>query len=92
MLKKQKFHLSEPLDFSSGLSEIQVVDNEIDTKTDVSAILFLLVQNRQQTHDSEPCLDQALMDSAYRSEKKPKKDWLQKFRPRGWNSFDGPWK
>jgi len=41
------------------------LDNEIDRKIDVPAILFLLVQNRQQTH--EP-LDQALMGSAYRSE------------------------
>ena len=27
------------------------MDNEIDRKIDVTAILFLLVQNRQQTHD-----------------------------------------
>ena len=27
------------------------MDNEIDRKIDVIAILFLLVQNRQQTHD-----------------------------------------
>jgi len=27
------------------------LDNEIDRKIDVTAILFLLVQNRQQTHD-----------------------------------------
>ena len=27
------------------------MDNEIDKKIDVTAILFLLVQNRQQTHD-----------------------------------------
>ena len=27
------------------------MDNEIDTKIDVTAILFLLVQNRRQTHD-----------------------------------------
>ena len=27
------------------------MDNEIDKKIDVIAILFLLVQNRQQTHD-----------------------------------------
>jgi len=29
-----------------------VDDNEIDRKINVTAILFLLVQNRQQTHDS----------------------------------------
>ena len=27
------------------------MDNEIDRKIDVTAILFLLVQNREQTHD-----------------------------------------
>ena len=27
-----------------------LLDNEIDRKIDVTAILFLLVQNRQQTH------------------------------------------
>ena len=27
------------------------MDNEIDKKIDVTAIIFLLVQNRQQTHD-----------------------------------------
>ena len=27
------------------------MDNKIDRKIDVTAILFLLVQNRQQTHD-----------------------------------------
>ena len=27
------------------------MDNEIDRNIDVTAILFLLVQNRQQTHD-----------------------------------------
>ena len=27
------------------------MDNEIDRKIDITAILFLLVQNRQQTHD-----------------------------------------
>ena len=27
------------------------MDNEIDRKINVTAILFLLVQNRQQTHD-----------------------------------------
>jgi len=27
------------------------LDNEIDRKIDVTAILFLLVQNRHQTHD-----------------------------------------
>ena len=27
------------------------MDDEIDRKIDVTAILFLLVQNRQQTHD-----------------------------------------
>ena len=27
------------------------MDNKIDRKKDVTAILFLLVQNRQQTHD-----------------------------------------
>ena len=27
------------------------MDNEIDRKIDVTAMLFLLVQNRQQTHD-----------------------------------------
>jgi len=27
------------------------LDNEIDRKIDVTAILFLLVQNRQKTHD-----------------------------------------
>ena len=27
------------------------MDNEIDRKIDVTAILFLLIQNRQQTHD-----------------------------------------
>ena len=27
------------------------MDNEIDRKIDVTAILFLLVQNRQQTHE-----------------------------------------
>ena len=27
------------------------MDNEIDRKIDMTAILFLLVQNRQQTHD-----------------------------------------
>ena len=27
------------------------MDNEIDRKIDVTAILFLFVQNRQQTHD-----------------------------------------
>ena len=27
------------------------MDNEIDRKTDVTAILFLLVQNKQQRHD-----------------------------------------
>jgi len=27
------------------------LDNEIDRKIDVTAILFLLVHNRQQTHD-----------------------------------------
>ena len=27
------------------------MENEIDRKIDVTAILFLLVQNRQQTHD-----------------------------------------
>ena len=27
------------------------MDNEIDRKIDVTATLFLLVQNRQQTHD-----------------------------------------
>jgi len=27
------------------------LDNEIDRKIDVTAMLFLLVQNRQQTHD-----------------------------------------
>jgi len=42
----------------------------IERKIDVTAILILLVQmNRQHTHDSEPWLDQALMDSAYRSVK-----------------------
>ena len=29
---------------------ISLIDNEIDRKIDVTAILFLLVQNRQQTH------------------------------------------
>ena len=38
------------------------LDNEIDRKINVTAKLFLLVQNRQQTW-----LDQALMDSTYRS-------------------------
>ena len=28
-----------------------LLDNELDKKIDVTAILFLLVQNRQQTHD-----------------------------------------
>ena len=27
------------------------MDDEIDTKIDITAILFLLVQNRHQTHD-----------------------------------------
>ena len=27
------------------------MDNEIDRKIDVTAVLFLVVQNRQQTHD-----------------------------------------
>ena len=43
------------------------MDNEIDRKVDITLILFLMVQNRQQTM-TEPWLDQALMDSAYRSE------------------------
>ena len=30
------------------------MDNEIDRKIDVTAILFLLVQNKQQTHDWTP--------------------------------------
>ena len=30
------------------------MDNEIDRKIDVTATLFLLVQNRQQTHDLTP--------------------------------------
>ena len=46
---------------------ITLLDNEIDRKIDVTAILFLLVQNRQQTHDWT-LMDQALMDSAYMSE------------------------
>ena len=41
------------------------LDDEMDKKIDVTAILFLLVQNRKQTQ-TEPWLDQALMDSAYR--------------------------
>ena len=42
------------------------MDNKKDRKIDVTAILVLLVQNRQQLHMTEPRLDQALMDSAYR--------------------------
>jgi len=39
------------------------MDNEIDRKINVTAILFLLVQNRHQ-HMTEPWLDQALIESA----------------------------
>ena len=42
------------------------MDNEIDRKIDVTAILFQLVQNKQQTM-TEPWLDQVLMGSAYMS-------------------------
>ena len=34
-----------------GFISRYILDNEIDRKIDVTAILFLLVQNRQQTHD-----------------------------------------
>ena len=33
------------------IAPIEGLDNEIDRKIDFTAILFLLVQNRQQTHD-----------------------------------------
>ena len=46
------------------------MDNNIDRKIDDTAILFLLVQNRQQTHDWTLILDQALIKSAYKCEYK----------------------
>ena len=42
------------------------LDNEIYRKIDVTPILFLLVR-KDSKHMTEPLLDQALMDSAYRS-------------------------
>ena len=41
------FHLM----FSADIRIYLWLDNELDRKIDVTAILFLLVQNRHQTHD-----------------------------------------
>ena len=56
------------------------MDNEIDRKIDVTAIL--LVQNRQQTH--EPWLDQTLLDSAYMTAQRYKKVNLMDKKETNW--------
>ena len=46
--KSKYFHLV----YSADLRIYLLLDNEIDRKIDATVMQFLLVQNRQQTHDS----------------------------------------
>ena len=45
------------------------MDDEIEKKIDVTAVQFLSVQNRQQTHDWTLIGSGAIIESAYRSAK-----------------------
>ena len=49
IFQDEKCRLMRNLSLSMFITLIK--DNEIDRKIDVTAMLFLLVQNRQQTHD-----------------------------------------